>query len=140
MLHAGRLSKEEIEKMVRDAERYKEEDDKQRDCLQAKNALESYAFNMKQTIEDEKLKDKISEDDRKAVLDKCNEVISWIDSNQVLLAVMSMITVRIVTDVVSGFGCETVLILSCGLGLEEPSLHGQLPIFLGLKVLVLVLV
>ena len=83
MCCTGRLSKEEIEKMVRDAERYKEEDDKQRERLQAKNALESYAFNMKQTIEDDKLKDKISEDDRKAVLDKCNEVIQWIDGNQV---------------------------------------------------------
>ena len=71
--------------MVRDAEKYKEEDEKQRDRLQAKNALEGYAFNMKQTIEDDKLKDKISEDDRKSVLDKCNEVISWIDHNQVSL-------------------------------------------------------
>jgi len=69
--------------MVKDAEKYKEEDDKQRDRLQAKNALESYAFNMKQTIEDDKLRDKISDDDRKTVLDKCNEVITWIDSNQV---------------------------------------------------------
>jgi len=69
--------------MVRDAERYKEEDDQQRDRLQAKNALESYAFNMKQTIEDDKLKDKISDDDRKTVLDKCNEIIQWIDGNQV---------------------------------------------------------
>jgi len=84
-LRAGRLSKDEIEKMVRDAEKYKEEDEKQRDRLQAKNALEGYAFNMKQTIEDDKLKDKISEDDRKSVLDKCNEVISWIDHNQVSL-------------------------------------------------------
>jgi len=82
-LCTGRLSKEEIEKMVKDAERYKDEDDKQRERLQAKNGLESYAFNMKQTIEDDKLKDKISEDDRKAVLDKCNEVIQWIDGNQV---------------------------------------------------------
>ena len=84
----GRLSKDEIEKMVRDAEKYKEEDDKQRDRLQAKNALESYAFNMKQTIEDDKLKDKISEDDRKTVLDKCNEAISWIDANQVSLVII----------------------------------------------------
>lgn len=80
---AGRLSKDEIEKMVRDAEKYKEEDDKQRDRLQAKNSLESYAFNMKSTVEDEKLKDKISEDDKKKILDKCNEVIRWIDGNQV---------------------------------------------------------
>jgi len=68
--------------MVKDAEKYKEEDDRQRERLQAKNALESYAFSMKQTVEDDKLKDKISDDDRKAVLDKCNEAISWIDSNQ----------------------------------------------------------
>jgi L1 cell adhesion molecule like protein len=78
----GRLSKDEIEKMVRDAEKYKEEDDKQRERLQSKNALESYAFNMKSTVEDEKLKDKISAEDRQKVLDKCNEVIRWIDSNQ----------------------------------------------------------
>jgi L1 cell adhesion molecule like protein len=78
----GRLSKDEIEKMVRDAEKYKEEDEKQRDRLQAKNALESYAFNMKSTIEDEKLKDKISQEDRDKVMEKCNEVIQWIDGNQ----------------------------------------------------------
>lgn len=78
----GRLSKDEIEKMVRDAEKYKEEDEKQRDRLQAKNGLETYAFNMKSTIEDEKLKDKISQEDRDKVLEKCNEVIHWIDGNQ----------------------------------------------------------
>jgi heat shock protein 1/8 len=78
----GRLSKEEIEKMVRDAEQFKEEDEKQRDRLQAKNSLESYAFNMKSTIEDEKLKDKISQEDRDKVMEKCNEIIRWIDANQ----------------------------------------------------------
>jgi len=69
--------------MVRDAEQYKEEDDKQRERLQAKNALEGYAFGMKSTVEDDKLKDKISAEDKQTVLDKCNEVIRWIDSNQV---------------------------------------------------------
>lgn len=78
----GRLSKDEIEKMVRDAEKYKDEDEKQRDRLQAKNGLESYAFNMKSTMEDDKLKDKISEEDRTTVLDKCNDVIKWLDGNQ----------------------------------------------------------
>lgn len=78
----GRLSKEDIEKMVRDAEKYKDEDDKQKDRISSKNALESYAFNMKSTMEDEKLKDKISADDKQKVLDKCNEVVRWIDSNQ----------------------------------------------------------
>lgn len=79
----GRLSKEEIERMVKNAEQYKEEDEKQRDRVTAKNSLESYSFNMKSSVEDEKLKDKISDEDRQKVLDKCNEVIRWLDSNQV---------------------------------------------------------
>jgi len=78
----GRLSKEEIERMVQDAEKFKGEDEKQRERIGSKNQLESYAFNMKSTVEDEKFKDKISEDDKKAITDKCNEVISWLDSNQ----------------------------------------------------------
>jgi heat shock protein 1/8 len=78
----GRLSKEDIERMVKEAEQYKQEDDTQRERISAKNALESYAFNMKSTVEDEKLKDKITEADRKTILDKCQEVIRWLDSNQ----------------------------------------------------------
>merc|ERR1719347_566630 len=50
----GRLSKEEIDKMVNDAEKYKAEDEKQRERISAKNSLESYAFNVKQTVEDDK--------------------------------------------------------------------------------------
>jgi heat shock protein 1/8 len=78
----GRLSKEEIERMVKDAERYKEDDEKQKSRIAAKNSLESYAFNIKSTIEDDKLKDKISEDDRKKVLDKVNDTLRWLDTNQ----------------------------------------------------------
>merc|ERR1712142_159279 len=78
----GRLSKEEIERMVNDAEKFRADDDKQKEKIQAKNGLESYCFNMKTTIEDEKVKDKISEDDRKAINDKCDEAIKWLDANQ----------------------------------------------------------
>lgn len=78
----GRLSKEEIERMVNDADKYRAEDEKQRERVTAKNSLESYCFNMKQTMEDDKLKDKISESERKTVLDKCSEAIKWLDSNQ----------------------------------------------------------
>lgn len=78
----GRLSKEEIERMVNDAEKYRAEDEKQKLTISAKNALESYCFNMKSTVEDEKLKDKISEADKTAIMDKCNEVIRWLDANQ----------------------------------------------------------
>merc|ERR1719229_1929781 len=56
----GRLSKEEIERMVNEADKYREEDEKQRERVSAKNALESYAFSMKQTIEDEKQRERIS--------------------------------------------------------------------------------
>merc|ERR1712071_572038 len=78
----GRLSKEDIEKMVNDAEKFKAEDEKQRDCVSAKNALESYCFNMKSTVEDEKVKDKLSDADKSTILDKCNEIIKWLDANQ----------------------------------------------------------
>merc|ERR1712040_30492 len=66
----GRLSKEEIERMVNDAEKFKDEDNKQKDRISAKNGLESYCFNMKTTIEDEK------------VAEKCDEAIKWLDANQ----------------------------------------------------------
>jgi L1 cell adhesion molecule like protein len=78
----GRLSKEDIDRMVNEAERLKAEDDAQRDRIQAKNQLESYAFNMKSTVEDEKLKDKISDEDKTKIVEKCNEVIRWLDANQ----------------------------------------------------------
>merc|ERR1712045_148732 len=71
----GRLSKEEIERMVNDAEKFKAEDDKQKERISSKNGLESYCFNMKSTLEDEKLKDKISEDDRNTINSKCDETI-----------------------------------------------------------------
>nr|AGE92596.1 heat shock cognate protein 70 [Ericerus pela] len=78
----GRLSKDEIERMVNEAEKYKAEDDKQKSIITAKNTLESYCFNMKSTVEDEKLKDKITEADKTLILDKCNETIRRLDSNQ----------------------------------------------------------
>jgi L1 cell adhesion molecule like protein len=51
----GRLSKEEIERMVAEAEKFRNEDEAQRDRVAAKNGLESYCFNIKQTMEDEKV-------------------------------------------------------------------------------------
>jgi L1 cell adhesion molecule like protein len=51
----GRLSKEEIERMVQEAEKYKAEDEEARKRIDAKNALENYAFNMRNTIKDEKV-------------------------------------------------------------------------------------
>jgi len=78
----GRLSKEDIEKMVNDAEKYKAEDEAQRDKISAKNGLESYCFNMKTTVEDEKLKDKISAEEKETIVKKCDEIMKWLDANQ----------------------------------------------------------
>uniref|UniRef100_A0A3Q2D1T7 Heat shock 70 kDa protein 1-like n=3 Tax=Cyprinodon TaxID=28741 RepID=A0A3Q2D1T7_CYPVA len=68
--------------MVQDAEKYKAEDELQKDKIAAKNSLESYAFSMKSSVEDESLKGKISEEDKKKVIDKCKETISWLENNQ----------------------------------------------------------
>ncbi|XP_029477234.2 heat shock 70 kDa protein-like [Oncorhynchus nerka] len=78
----GRLSKEDIERMVQDADKYKAEDDAQREKIAAKNGLESYTFNMKSSVEDPNLAGKINEDDKKKVVEKCNQTISWLENNQ----------------------------------------------------------
>merc|ERR1712219_13143 len=76
----GRLSKDDIERMVREAEQFAEEDAQAKDRIDAKNALESYAYNMKNQINDDKFKDALEEDDKKAVEDKVNEVMTWLDT------------------------------------------------------------
>ena len=78
----GRLSKEDIERMVNEAEKYRNEDEKQKETISSKNALESYCFNMKATLDEENLKTKISDSDRTTIMDKCNETIKWLDGNQ----------------------------------------------------------
>ncbi|KAJ8539236.1 hypothetical protein K7X08_013488 [Anisodus acutangulus] len=74
----GRLSKEEIEKMVQEAERYKAEDEAMKKKVEAKNALENYAYNMRNTIRDGKLDPSEKQKTEKAV----DETIEWLDRNQ----------------------------------------------------------
>jgi L1 cell adhesion molecule like protein len=76
----GRLSKDDIERMVREAEQFADEDAQAAERISAKNGLESYAYNMKNQINDDKFKDALEEDDKKAVEDKVNEVMSWLDT------------------------------------------------------------
>nr|AAB18177.1 heat shock protein 70 [Botryllus schlosseri] len=78
----GRLSKDEIERMVQEASKYKEADDRERERIQAKNSLESYIFNViKASVEDDKVGGKLSAEDKKTILDKCSESLSWLDNN-----------------------------------------------------------
>ncbi|KAG2621542.1 hypothetical protein PVAP13_3NG318000 [Panicum virgatum] len=78
----GRLSKEEIEKMVQDAEKYKSEDEEHKKKVEAKNSLENYSYNMRNTIRDEKIASKLAADDKKKIEDAIDAAISWLDANQ----------------------------------------------------------
>ncbi|CAI5515936.1 unnamed protein product [Closterium sp. Naga37s-1] len=78
----GRLSKDEIEKMVQDAERYKEDDEQHKKKVEAKNSLENYAYNMRNTIKDDKIASKLDADDRKKIEDAVQSTIDWLDQNQ----------------------------------------------------------
>ncbi|CAH1967549.1 unnamed protein product [Acanthoscelides obtectus] len=77
----GRLSKAEIDKMLSEAEKYAHEDEMQRAKIQARNQLETYVFSAKQAAE-EAPGDKLSEEDKKLVQDKCSDALSWLDKNQ----------------------------------------------------------
>jgi len=80
----GRLSDEEIERMVREAEEFAEEDKAVKDRIDARNGLEGYAYNMKNTLSDEEkgIKDKIDEDDAEALDEAVQETLDWLDENQ----------------------------------------------------------
>merc|ERR1719215_496172 len=78
----GRLSKEEVERMVQEAEKYKADDESMKGKVEAKNGLENYLFSLRNSINDEKLKDKIGEDDKKTLEAKIDEAMKWLDENQ----------------------------------------------------------
>ncbi|KAH9517207.1 Heat shock- 70 kDa protein 2 [Dermatophagoides farinae] len=79
----GRLSKQEIDKMIKDAERFKDDDEQQRERVISKNKLESYAYHLRNIIEDdEQIRSKISQSDRDKIVDKVKNTISWMDANQ----------------------------------------------------------
>ncbi|KAF3528189.1 hypothetical protein DY000_02043594 [Brassica cretica] len=78
----GRLSKDEIERMVQEAEKYKTEDEDHKKKVEAKNALENYAYNMRNTIRDEKIGEKLAADDKKKIEDSIEAAIEWLEGNQ----------------------------------------------------------
>jgi len=78
----GRLSKEEIEKMVNEAETFKDEDNQQKERISAKNSLESFIFNMKSSFDQSEVKSKLSEEEINSAQSKLNDALKWLDSNQ----------------------------------------------------------
>ncbi|CAI5460663.1 unnamed protein product [Closterium sp. Yama58-4] len=78
----GRLSKEDIERLVQEAERYKEEDEQVKKKVEAKNALENYTYNIRNTIRDENVGSKLPAGDKKKVEDAVTSTVEWLDHNQ----------------------------------------------------------
>jgi len=78
----GRLSKEEIERMLAEAEKYKAEDEAESSRIQAKNGLESYAYSLKNTLSDSKFEEKLAADDKEKLKAKIDETVTWLDDNQ----------------------------------------------------------
>merc|ERR1711994_1097002 len=77
----GRLSQDEIERMVQEGEKYKAEDDANRNRIEAKNALENYSYQIKTSIGSKEVEGKIPADDKKKLEDAIEESIQWLDSN-----------------------------------------------------------
>merc|ERR1719441_54622 len=78
----GRLSNDEIEKMVNDAERFKDEDDKQKERITVKNSLESYIFNLKSSLDAEEVKSKLASDELSSAQSALDAALKWLDANQ----------------------------------------------------------
>jgi L1 cell adhesion molecule like protein len=78
----GRMSEEEIERLVAEAERYKAEDDSNRARVDAKNSLENYAYQMRNTMNDEKMADKVPSDAKAKIDAAISETTTWLDANQ----------------------------------------------------------
>jgi len=78
----GRLSKDDIEKMVKDAEKYKAEDEKNKEKIEAKNGLENYAYSLRNTLKDEKIAGKIDSGDKEKLEKAIDDAVKWLDHNQ----------------------------------------------------------
>ena len=79
----GRLSEEDIERMVREAEEFADEDKKVKERIDGRNGLESYLYNLKNTLDDDEkgLSDKISDEDKEELESTINEALDWLDEN-----------------------------------------------------------
>ena len=77
----GRLSKVDIDRMVAEAEKFKKEDEMQREKITARNRLESYVYSIKQTAEDPNIENKLNTADLETVKEKTQEVMAWLERN-----------------------------------------------------------
>ena len=75
----GRLSKDEIDRMVNDAEKYRDEDERQRQRMDARNKLEAYLFSVRQALND--AGNNLSSEDRETASTACEQTLAWLDGN-----------------------------------------------------------
>merc|ERR1711876_147201 len=126
----GRLSKEDIEKMVNDAEKFKDEDDKQKERISAKNGLESYIFNLKSSLDNEEIKTKLTSEEVSGAQTALDSALKWLDANQLAekeefedkqkeLETMSR---PLMTKIYGGQGAQ-----SCGQQQQQKSSNGSGP-------------
>merc|ERR1711876_76020 len=126
----GRLSKEEIERMVNDAEKFKDEDDKQKERISAKNGLESYIFNLKSSLDNEEIKTKLTSEEVSGAQTALDTALKWLDANQLAekeefedkqkeLETMSR---PLMTKIYGGQGAQ-----SCGQQQQQKSSNGSGP-------------
>jgi len=79
----GRLTQEEIDRMIKEAEEFAEDDKKAKEQIDARNNLDSFIHSMKNTVEDpDKLKDKLGEEEKATILDAVKESQTWFEANQ----------------------------------------------------------
>lgn len=79
----GRLSTEEIEKMINEAKQYEEQDKLIKEKIDAKNSLENYMYSMKNTVEDKDkgVGDKLSENEKETIKEALKEHQDWLQAN-----------------------------------------------------------
>ena len=78
---SGRLSKDEIDRMVQEAEKYSQDDKKILEQKEAKNGLENYVYSLKNSINEPTIKEKMAESDYQVLQDKISELTSWLDGS-----------------------------------------------------------
>merc|ERR1712122_46897 len=78
----GRLSQAEIDRMVQEAEKFRAEDESNKLKIEAKNGLENYCFTMRNTLNEEKLRDKFEGGDKEKIEKAVQETLDWLDKSQ----------------------------------------------------------
>ncbi|MEW5305327.1 MAG: hypothetical protein WDW38_005632 [Sanguina aurantia] len=123
----GRLSKDDIERMVQEAEKYKSDDESHKLKIEAKNGLENYAYNMRNTIREEKVQGQLSSSDKEAIEKALTGAIEWLEANQMAeveefdhkLKELEQICNPIITRLYQGGGAPASASAGAGPKIEE---------------------